>query len=235
MYCQFVLLLLGYQIANMSGLFGKKPTTDEVVKQQKRQMNRTNRDLERDMRQLERQEKQLELEIKKMAKQGNKQAATQLAKNLIAVRKQKSRNLGTQSKVTGIGHQMTAMNANVKMAKSMGTATKAMGTMNKQIDPMTLQKTLQEFEKESAKMGMAEEMMGDTLDDLLGGSDDEEEQDAIVNQVLDEIGIEITGKMASAPAAGSSKLPQASKASSSKMSDEDREIEDMLSKLKASS
>ena len=215
----------------MSGLFGKKPTNDEVVKQQKRQINKTNRDLQRDTRQLERQEKQLEMEIRKMAKQGNRQAAAQLAKQLIAVRKQKTRNVATSSKVTGIGHQMTTMNANVKMAKSMGTATKAMGTMNKEMDPMKLAKTLQDFEKESTKMDMADEMMGDTLDDLLGGSDDEEEQDAIVSQVLDEIGIEITGKMADAPSAGSSKLPQTSK--SSKMSDEDKEIEAMLAKLKA--
>ena len=32
-------------------------------------------------------------------------------------------------------------------------------------------------------MGMTEEMMNDTLDDLLTESGDEEEQDAIVNQV----------------------------------------------------
>ena len=35
----------------------------------------------------------------------------------------------------------------------------------------------------------------DTLDDILAESGDEEEQDAIVSQVLDEIGIEITGKV----------------------------------------
>ena len=34
--------------------------------------------------------------------------------------------------------------------------------------------------------------VNDTLDDILDESGDEEEQDAIVNQVLDEIGIEIT-------------------------------------------
>ena len=33
-------------------------------------------------------------------------------------------------------------------------------------------------------MGMTEEMMNDTLDDLLTESGDEEEQDAIVNQVV---------------------------------------------------
>lgn len=210
-------------------MFGKKPTTKEVVKQQKRNLNKTGRELDRDMKQLERQEKALELEIKKAAKQGNKQLATTLAKQLVAIRKQKNRNLTTKSKVSGIGNQMTTMQANVKMAESMGTATKAMGAMNKQMDVQKLGKTLQEFERESAKMDMADEMMGDSLDDLLGESGDEEEQDTIVSQVLDEIGIEITGKLAGLPSAATNN-PQSSK---SKVSDEDKEIEDMLAKLKA--
>jgi len=33
------------------------------------------------------------------------------------------------------------------------------------------------------------------LDDILGESGDEEEQDAVITQVLDEIGIEISGKV----------------------------------------
>lgn len=211
-------------------MFGKKPTTATVVKQQKRELTKTNRDLLRDQRQLEKQEKALEIEIKKYAKLGQREAAARLAKQLIAVRKQKQRSLGTSSKVTGIGNQMTAMQSNVKMAESLGAATKAMGTMNKQINPQELAKTLQEFEKESTKMGMTEEMMDDTLDDLLGESGDEEEEDAIVNQVLDEIGIEITGKLAAAPQ-HQSDLSSGSK--SKNMSSEDKEIEDMLAKLKA--
>lgn len=35
----------------------------------------------------------------------------------------------------------------------------------------------------------------DTLDDLLAESGDEEEEEAIMNQVLDEIGVEISGKV----------------------------------------
>jgi charged multivesicular body protein 2B len=49
------------------------------------------RDVERDRRELERDEKKLELEIKKAAKEGNKQACTVLAKQLIQLRKQKTR------------------------------------------------------------------------------------------------------------------------------------------------
>jgi len=38
-------------------------------------------------------------------------------------------------------------------------------------------------------------VVNDSLDDILDESGDEEEQDAVVSQVLDEIGIEISGKV----------------------------------------
>ena len=211
-------------------MFSKKPTPKEAARAQKRQINRAQRDMQRDYRGLERQEKAIELEIKKAAKAGNKQLAATYAKQLVQVRKQKNRNLTTTGKMAGIGHQMTAMQSNVAMATSMGTATEAMAGMNKEMDAQKLAKTMQNFEKESMKMDMAEEIMGDTLDDLLGASDEEEESDAIVNQVLDEIGIDINDKLAATPAMSTSK-PQASR--SKGLSDEDKEIENMLAKLKA--
>jgi charged multivesicular body protein 2A len=48
---------------------------------------------------------------------------------------------------------------------------------------------MMDFERESEMMDMKQEMMNDTIDDAMEGEDDEEETDAIVNQVLDEIGI----------------------------------------------
>ena len=38
-------------------------------------------------------------------------------------------------------------------------------------------------------------VVNETLDSILDESGDEEEQDAVVNQVLDEIGIEMSGKV----------------------------------------
>lgn len=70
--------------------------------------------------------------------------------------------------------------------------------------------------------------VNDTLDDMLTESGDEEEGDKVVKQVLDEIGIEISGKMASAPAAHRGKLGESSK---SRLPTDD-EIEAQLAKLK---
>ena len=87
------------------------------------------------------------------------------------------------------------MAANVKMAEAMGSTTKVMSDMNKVMNPQAVAKTMQDFEIANTKMGMTEEIMNDTLDDILNDSDDEEEENAIVNQVLDEIGIEVSGKV----------------------------------------
>ena len=97
--------------------------------------------------------------------------------------------------VQAAGSAAKAMGANVKLAETMATTTKTMGNMNKMMNPQQVAKTMQEFDMANTKMEMTEEMMNDTLDDILADSDEEEEQDAIVNQVLDEIGIEISGKV----------------------------------------
>ena len=87
------------------------------------------------------------------------------------------------------------MGANVKMSQAMAETSKTMTNMNKLMNPQQVAKTMQEFDVANTKMGMTEEMMNDALDDMLTESGDEEGGDAIVNQVLDEIGIEISDKV----------------------------------------
>merc|ERR1712037_88098 len=109
---------------------------------------------------------------------------------------------------------------------------KTMGQMNKVMDPMKVAKTMNDFSMANEKLNMTEETMNDALDDILAESGDEEEEESIVNQVLEEIGIEISGKMANAPAAHQGKL-EAAKSKAKVSNDEDKEIEAMLAQLKA--
>ncbi|XP_076445008.1 charged multivesicular body protein 2b-like [Babylonia areolata] len=211
----------------MAGFFSKKPTVEQQIRQNDRVLRRQQRDLERDRGSLEKEEKKLEMEIKKAAKQGNKQAATILAKQLVNLRKQKTKSFAAGSKMQAIGHQQKVMHSNMKMAKAMGSTTKTMVEMNKVMDPQKTLQVMQEFEKESTKMGMSEEMINDTLDDILTESGDEEEQDAIVSQVLDEIGIEITDKMVHAPSASKGKIGESSRARVT-----DSALEEQLAALK---
>merc|ERR1711993_54277 len=208
-------------------LFKKKQTVQQQVKTNERELRKVDRDVERDRRGLEREEKKLEMEIKKAAKQGNKQVATVLAKQLIQMRKQKTRTYVVQSQIRGANSQSKVMGANVKLAESMGQTTKVMGQMNKMVDPQKMAKTMMEFERENAKMEMTEETMNDALDDILTESGDEDEEQSVINQVLDEIGIEIAAKVSDAPSAPKNKVK------TNATSEEDKEIEAMLEKLKA--
>ena len=54
---------------------------------------------------------------------------------------------------------------------------------------------MMEFEKQTEIMDMKEEMMNDAIDDAMGDEDDEEESDAIVSQVLDELGLQMTDQL----------------------------------------
>lgn len=50
------------------------------------------------------------------------------------------------------------MQSQVAMTKAMGQTAKTMGAMNKQVKVEDIQKTMMQFEKESAKMDMAGEL-----------------------------------------------------------------------------
>ena len=75
------------------------------------------------------------------------------------------------------------------MAEALSNTAKAMAKMNKAVNVPTITKMMAEFERENAKTEMMQEMMGDAIDDALADEDNADEEDKIVNQVLDEIGI----------------------------------------------
>lgn len=74
--------------------------------------------------------------------------------------------------------------------QSMKGATSLLGSMNRQMNLPALQRIAMEFEKENDIMDQRQEMMDDAIDDVTG-LEDEEEGEEVVNQVLDEIGIDM--------------------------------------------
>jgi len=65
--------------------------------------------------------------------------------------------------------------------------------MNRGLNLPSIQRIMNDFEKESSTMDMKEEMMSDAVDDVMDGEEDEEEEgDQILKQVLDEIGVDLS-------------------------------------------
>lgn len=75
------------------------------------------------------------------------------------------------------------------MATAMKGVTKALKKMNKQMDIPSLQKILTEFARENEKSELTQEAISETLDDAFEEDGAAAEEDMIVNQVLDELGI----------------------------------------------
>lgn len=69
------------------------------------------------------------------------------------------------------------------MSSAMKNATKAMVTMNKRMNLPQLTAIMRSFGVEIERLDATQDIMGDSIDDALGGADDEEEEDAIVKQV----------------------------------------------------
>ncbi|XP_053207332.1 charged multivesicular body protein 2b-like [Panonychus citri] len=210
--------------------FFRKPSPQEQMKAQQKDLRKAARDVDRSKREMERQEKQLEIDIKKAAKEGNKQACNILAKQLVQLRKQKSRCLVANSQIGAISNQSKVMQANTKLAGAMATSAKTLANVNAQTNTGQIIKTMQDFERENTKMEMKEELIDETLNAILDNSGDEAEEDAVISQVLDEIGIEITGKLAEAPVARGAIGAGSSKAKDKQMTDE--ELEAQLARLK---
>ncbi|XGW22184.1 hypothetical protein V3C99_004847 [Haemonchus contortus] len=202
-----------------------KPDPKDQMRENNKNIRRANRELESDRRALERREKELENEIKKLAKQGQKDACAVLAKQLVQLRKQKTKSIGMSSKLTGIGAQNNQIYSMNKMSQVMGQTVGTMKTMEKLMPMERVAKNMKEFQMAQERLGLSEEMMSDALDSILDEPGDEEEQNAIVNQVLDEIGIECQSKLAAVP-----KVPSSVGTASTPMSDKD--IENMLAQLR---
>uniref|UniRef100_A0A0R3RW83 Charged multivesicular body protein 2b n=1 Tax=Elaeophora elaphi TaxID=1147741 RepID=A0A0R3RW83_9BILA len=149
-------------------------------------LRQTNRKIASDYRSLGRKEKELELEIKMLAKQGHKEACNILAKKLLQLRKQKAKNLNISAYMNAISARNREMYSAGQMANAVGKTTNIMKKINKQLSAEKLAKNLQKFVETQER---------------LEESDDDEEQNATIRQVLDEVGIDLNAqvKVATAP------------------------------------
>ncbi|XP_068633719.1 charged multivesicular body protein 2b [Battus philenor] len=206
--------------------FKKQPTVKEQQRQNDRELRKAGRDLERDKVALEREEKKLEMEIIKNVKEGHNEVGKLLAKQLVQLRQQKARIYSANSKILSVQTHNKAMGANIAIAGAMNTTAKTMGNINKVMNPHQIAKDMEAFKQANAKMDMTDEMISETLDDIMDESGDEQETEAIVNKVLDEIGIEISGKMANAPSVSRNKIGEST-------ADADKDLMAQLAKLKS--
>lgn len=218
-------------------LFGRKKTPQELLRQNQRALNKAMRDLDRERQKMEQQENKIKLDIKKMAKQGQMDAVKIMAKDIVRTRRYIKKFILMRANIQAVSLKIQTLKSNDAMAQAMKGVTKAMATMNKQLKLPQIQKIMMEFEKQSEIMDMKEEMMNDAIDDAMGDEDDEEESDALVSQILDELGLQMADQLSELPGTGQSiaqgnnaKQPVAAAAAG--VSDADADLEARLENLR---
>jgi len=185
----------------MSFLFGKKKTLKEILREHKRNLDRSIREIDRERTGLQNQEKKITIEMKKLAKQGQMGAVRIMAKDLVRTRNNVTKFYKMRTELQAVSLRIQTIKSHQAMAEAMKGVTKAMMAMNRQMNLPAMQRIMMEFEKQSEKMEMKEEMMNDTMDDVLETEGEEEETEEVINQVLDEIGINLSSQLVDAPVA----------------------------------
>ncbi|KAM9831236.1 charged multivesicular body protein 2a [Neosynchiropus ocellatus] len=218
----------------MEWLFGRKKTPEQMLRQNQRALNKAMRELDRERTKLEQQEKKIIADIKKMAKQGQMDAVKIMAKDLVRTRRYVKKFIMMKANIQAVSLKIQTLKSNNSMAQAMKGVTKAMATMNRQLKLPQIQKIMMEFEKESEIMDMKEEMMNDAIDDAMGDEDDEEESDAIVTQVLDELGLNLSDELSNLPATGASLSAAGARKSEPQaaLADADADLETRLNNLR---
>ncbi|PPD96994.1 hypothetical protein GOBAR_AA25448 [Gossypium barbadense] len=143
----------------MSFLFGKRKTPAELLRENKRMLDKSIREIERERQGLQNQEKKLIAEIKKTAKQGQMGAVKVMAKDLIRTRHQIEKFYKLKSQLQGVSLRIQTLKSTQAMGEAMKGVTKAMGRMNRQMNLPSLQKIMQEFEMQNEKMEMVSELV----------------------------------------------------------------------------
>ncbi|GMH13748.1 hypothetical protein Nepgr_015589 [Nepenthes gracilis] len=213
----------------MSFLFGNRKTPAELLRENKRTLDKSIREIERERQGLQTQEKKLIVEIKKNAKQGQMGAVRVMAKDLIRTRHQIEKFYKLKSQLQGVALRIQTLKSTHAMGEAMKGVTKAMGQMNRQMNLPSLQRIMQEFEKQNERMELTSEVMGDAIDDALEGDDEVEETEELVNQVLDEIGVDVNQELVNAPSAvASAPVAKAKVAQAEATGNEDSGIDEEL-------
>lgn len=93
--------------------------------------------------------------------------------------------------------QLKTVEVQAKMSTVQGNVGQVMARANQQADVEGAMRTARQFEMETAKMGLVEDVMNDVFED--SSVEIDTEADAVLAGVLDEIGLSVGGTLGSVP------------------------------------
>lgn len=186
----------------MEFLFGRRKTPEEILRENKRAIDRAIRELEREKGRMEQQEVKLTNDIRKAARANEMDSVKIMAKDLVRTKGQVKKFNIMKANLQAISLKTATIKSQNSMAQAMRGVTQGLMRMNRQMNLPQIQRIISEFQKQTDMVDMKEEMINDVMDDVFEEDTDEQESDQIVNKVLDELGIEMNQTLATMPSTG---------------------------------
>ena len=112
----------------------------ELLRENKRQLDRAIRDLDRERMGLQSQEKKLVAEIKRAAKDGQMEAVRVMAQSLVRNRHSVAKLHGLKAQLQAVSLRLATLKSTQAMADAMAGATRAMVAMNRRMNMPALTK-----------------------------------------------------------------------------------------------
>jgi charged multivesicular body protein 3 len=189
--------------------FFKKPDPKELVRKWQATLRAEQRRIDRSVREIQAEEQKAKRAALEAAKRGDAGAARSLAREIVHSRRAVSRLCVQKAQMIGVGNALAGQLAMVRVAGTLQRSTEVMSVVGSLVRLPEIGATMAAMQREMARAGLIDEVVHDALDSALGGEEVEEEADAEVERVLEEVA---AGAVAAAPAAPRRQQPPAARA-----------------------
>merc|ERR1712228_154927 len=163
------------------------------------QLKFCSKQLARQSKKAEKEQRQQEAQVKKALEKGNPEVARVYAENAIRKKNESLNYLKMSSKIDATASRVQSVVTMKGVAKNMGSVVKS---LEKAVNSMELQKiseVMDKFESQFEDLDVRTAVMEDAMGSATTTTTPESQVEALMKQVADENGLEITENLASVP------------------------------------
>ncbi|CAJ1351745.1 unnamed protein product [Effrenium voratum] len=183
-------------------LFGKGHTQEaqqdsakEMVREWQRNLRSEARGVDRSIRKIEQEEDKIRKEVKDMAaKGGDPKSIHMLAKSLVRSGKAKARLYTSRSIMQSAVSELETTAATMRLSDSMSKSAEVMKQINSLSKIPEMEESISTMRREMMRAGLIEELMDEGME-AMDGPEMEEEAEAEVDKVLDDLAIDASLRM----------------------------------------
>jgi hypothetical protein len=180
---------------DQSAVMGAELSIEQRVKREVALLRRQDRGLTREIARMEREKQVLVLKLKRFASEGRMELVQSISVQYIASKQNIGHLYKIQGQMANVTQRVQIMKSTEEINRAILGLTSTMKFINQTMGSANVMQMISQFESEVSR----QEMLGETLDDMLSGQVDEVEQRELVNSVLDEIGVTLGSQLREAP------------------------------------